>query len=543
MKKLIPVAAVMSALLLNGCLDYSSLQDSLQDGLAEMLGGNVRSYKDADGNSVKIRSDAKKGDIKLVYDKKGNLIETGEMKNGVQINGTKYKYDKKGRIIEIRFEDENKKPVIGKAAGYAINRREFDSNGNLLEDSYYRSEKRLMYNTNEGYAKAVMEYDKNGNQTEISYYNQDEKLAQYFRKGTSIIKANYDNNSNLLETSYFGLDKKHENIYDGYAIHRSRYDAFDRGIEDVFFEANGNLAIPKKSNWAVRFISYNENGDIAEELKLGENQLNILPKDKEGKVPKAGYYEWYRENVKMLRTAIASDAPKILNAISNSQYAYGRELDRFISCKANKYKGNTVRGDGWNELGFDAKPYSNYFTFEVKAIGKGFAAIATLNEKLGDASAGSTITIDEKGNKTVSDPELQKLVPDWKSEPKAINMDIASSALKILNTISSSQNDYMKSSEKFIACRVTTTTMIPVAATEGDGWNELGIKQRPSSRYFTFEVRATKEGFTAIATLKEKLGDAPAGSTITIDEKGNKKVSNPELQVLVPGWKSEPKED
>jgi hypothetical protein len=103
----------------------------------------------------------------------------------------------------------------------------------------------------------------------------------------------------------------------------------------------------------------------------------------------------------------ASEGPQILGAISRMQHVYMMDNNRFLAISEND-------ASGWRQIGFEAIPISKYFTFSVTSEGRGFTATATLKNNLGDAPAGSFITIDQNDRRMASNPQLQALIPNWR---------------------------------------------------------------------------------------------------------------------------------
>ena len=116
--------------------------------------------------------------------------------------------------------------------------------------------------------------------------------------------------------------------------------------------------------------------------------------------------------------AKAGEGPQILSAISRMEASHKAENDVYVAAPAPTAAGKAVANDGWYELGFDQKPFSRYFSFEVAATtpADGFTATATLTATLGDAKATTDkLTINEQDVRTATAP-LKSLVPNW--EPK-----------------------------------------------------------------------------------------------------------------------------
>ena len=128
--------------------------------------------------------------------------------------------------------------------------------------------------------------------------------------------------------------------------------------------------------------------------------------------------------------AKAGEGPQFLGSISRLQHAFKAEYNAYIlATQDNKADGaNTLPLDeNWAALGMDKNPFSRYFDFAVAGSAGAavvnfpvdnaavnalddFTATATLISKLGDATTGMTITIDDNDNKVASARELNLLV-------------------------------------------------------------------------------------------------------------------------------------
>jgi prepilin-type N-terminal cleavage/methylation domain-containing protein len=141
--------------------------------------------------------------------------------------------------------------------------------------------------------------------------------------------------------------------------------------------------------------------------------------------------------VSMPKFQIAADKAKvaevqqILPTIAGAQEQYKHANDGYLELPkssnydfANRPKDNIYTE--WKKVGLDV-PESKYFNYEVTEVSEGtindlnpledtkpkFTAKATLLRKLTYAEKESTVTIDEKGCKDVSNKDLNNLIPTF----------------------------------------------------------------------------------------------------------------------------------
>jgi len=107
----------------------------------------------------------------------------------------------------------------------------------------------------------------------------------------------------------------------------------------------------------------------------------------------------------------ANEAVVTLSTIANQQHAFKAENGRFLTC--------VYHDNCWRELGFEhilPRATDVYWTFEVRSDEIGFVATATLRKDLVNVPVGSFFTIDNNNNRTVSNRQLQAVIPNWANQ-------------------------------------------------------------------------------------------------------------------------------
>jgi len=124
--------------------------------------------------------------------------------------------------------------------------------------------------------------------------------------------------------------------------------------------------------------------------------------------------------------AKASEGPQMIGSIANLEHAFGAEYGQFAQCQ----KGVTL---GWEAIGMGTKGDPNtgakYFEYEVSGAAgttfpdyatafntialKDFNVIARLIVKLGDATAGNYVLVNDEDAKKVSSKELGGLIGSY----------------------------------------------------------------------------------------------------------------------------------
>ena len=175
--------------------------------------GNMEELKnmDTNGQLVFVASDGYAG-IKYKYDNRGNRIE-------------KYPYGTNGRLIE------------------RLTRYHFDSRDNLIETAYYDQNNNPVISA-DGYFRVVSEYDNRNNIIEMRYYNTANRLFAPHTDNYAIVRYKYDIRGNNVEVAFFNDLEKSVLKKDGYATHRSEFDAMGRIIRQTYFDENGNPTNP-----------------------------------------------------------------------------------------------------------------------------------------------------------------------------------------------------------------------------------------------------------------------------------------------------------
>ncbi len=102
--------------------------------------------------------------------------------------------------------------------------------------------------------------------------------------------------------------------------------------------------------------------------------------------------------------ARASEAPSLLSQIASAEAVYEAETGSYFQ-PAN-------RQEITDSLGVTIVK-SAYFEYSIEVINDSFTSKATLIQKLGGASVGDYLWIDQDGNRGVEGDELAKLVPIW----------------------------------------------------------------------------------------------------------------------------------
>lgn len=135
--------------------------------------------------------------------------------------------------------DENQKPMMNKAMGYAQQKIVYNERGLATQESYYNEKGELInkvgFNFAE-FAEARFEYDANGNVVKESYYNALQKII------LPVILREYDSDSHLLRIKYVDESGKLMLNDSKYAEERYEYDNQGRLIQQSYHDVYGELA-------------------------------------------------------------------------------------------------------------------------------------------------------------------------------------------------------------------------------------------------------------------------------------------------------------
>ncbi len=101
--------------------------------------------------------------------------------------------------------------------------------------------------------------------------------------------------------------------------------------------------------------------------------------------------------------AQASEAPRNLSQIESAQAVYHAENARYFQPQNTQEIRDSL---GLSLIG-------KYFDYTIEVNEKGYVAKATLTEKLGAASVGEYLTVNQDGVKDIEGYGLQQLLPIW----------------------------------------------------------------------------------------------------------------------------------
>ena len=181
------------------------------------------------------------------YDDQGYVIKERTYNTGGNLvlvdgkAGTDYKYDERGNVIENTPVGLDEKLARGKLTM----RYQYDGRDNEIEHSVYeRGDKPTVNALN--YHNRVSTYNGRNQVVEQRYYGTNGKLTTYEDDKFAIVTYQYDSRGNTICVSTFGTNEKPVCRNEGYATHKSEYDAMGRVVRQTYFDVDGKPTDPKK---------------------------------------------------------------------------------------------------------------------------------------------------------------------------------------------------------------------------------------------------------------------------------------------------------
>ena len=227
-----------------------------------------------------------------------------------------YRYDDYDNVEMEEFFGVDGKPCIDPNVGYARAEYTFDADGHRTSAIYYDLEG-VIYQ--DGYAKWVRTYEPgtdNENELSCAYQDADGRAVTNSRYGYAYCDSRY-------EKWYRDEQGRPVVCSDGFARWEHKREALDGGMLETsaFYDAEGQLVVPKDQDWALAESEYDARGNcIVHRYKGVDGKLTGT-----SELSGAAYVEYRYDGDEMTREFYysADGTPHLMGSDSNVNY-YGR---------------------------------------------------------------------------------------------------------------------------------------------------------------------------------------------------------------------------
>lgn len=195
----------------------------------------------------------------------------------------KFEYDN-GRCIKEYYLDDQENLVLRNDGGYAVIEYRYDEFGQRVFTIYWDDEEHLVVNTKYCYAAVSYEYDEMGHTTYIWYWGKDNKVSDREDIGVAMNHFVYDEYGHWISNEYSAVNPEDDSTVVrtirkdlGYAVEEQIYeDSMWMGTN--YFDADGNLIVPKTVGYAMYMREYNDMNQVVRELYYNaeENLINYV---------------------------------------------------------------------------------------------------------------------------------------------------------------------------------------------------------------------------------------------------------------------------
>jgi len=180
-----------------------------------------------------------------------------------------FKYDVNGNLTELSNYNDRHQLCDG-FDGIAVARYYYDEMNNLVVRENYDHDY-LPANDYNGIAKFIFRYDKNG--YKIMIRNLSEDMVPVFRNGSApLTYLRYDEYGNIIEVKMFGMNR---NLYindDGIGRITRTCDSLGRTLEEMNYDAYGNLLNDNDSTCKTLYF-YNQHNNIEKEKRYKNDSV------------------------------------------------------------------------------------------------------------------------------------------------------------------------------------------------------------------------------------------------------------------------------
>ena len=317
--------------------------------------------------------------IKKVYDKKGNLIESGYIRRGIYSPKIKYYYDEKGQLVTI--DDE----ITLKQSNFSYNDDKLlsSSETDTIETNYSYNQNKLVSQLTRNFA------DSNSFTYNYAYsYNQNPYLCTSYSYNNFIINYDYDLLERIKEkkTSYNGnvlLKEKYGYVKDGdqtfNLINHLQVAILNKTKDDYqyVYDKNGNIAEIFENGKLINQYTYDENNRLIKETDTILKQKIKYLYDKNNNILNKTFYdlstnELIKEDKYQYASNLISDLLVKFNDESFSYDEYGNiKTFRNQTCKFDNFHKINQIGENnftYNALGCRTRKNSIYYDYDAQGL-------------------------------------------------------------------------------------------------------------------------------------------------------------------------------
>ena len=317
--------------------------------------------------------------IKKIYDKKGNLIESGYIRRGIYSPKIKYYYDEKGQLVTI--DDE----ITLKQSNFSYN-----DDGLLSSSETDTIETNYSYNQNKLISQLTRNFtDSNSFTYNYAYsYNQNPYLCTSYSYNNFIFNYDYDLLERIKEkkTSYNGnvlLKEKYGYVKDGdqtfNLINHLQVAILNKTKDDYqyVYDKNGNIAEIFENGKLINQYTYDENNRLIKETDAILKQKIKYLYDKNNNILNKTVYdlstnELIKEDKYQYASNLISDLLVKFNDESFSYDEYGNiKTFRNQTCKFNSFHKINQIGENnftYNSLGCRTRKNSIYYDYDAQGL-------------------------------------------------------------------------------------------------------------------------------------------------------------------------------
>jgi hypothetical protein len=196
------------------------------------------------------------------YDTENNLVDT-KMKYAKVVNT----YDDLGNLTLTQYFNTKQLGVIPADERYAMVQMDYDDFGRLTAERYY-DESDMPVKNREGFASHEMSYTREGRIAEEHYLDEKDNPVKIAEGYTSRILISEDRTGETYVMEVLNEAATEDDLYSKII---QTYDRYDRPIESVYQDMNGNPAIGPEGS-AIVEREYTSRGEISKVLYYDENR-------------------------------------------------------------------------------------------------------------------------------------------------------------------------------------------------------------------------------------------------------------------------------
>lgn len=221
-------------------------------------------YYDENGNQIK----------KIFRNKDGSFFYNADAGYAIKYSI----YDSNKNEIEVRYYDENERPVTNPNCNCFSIKKKYEDNMQLIEKRFYDTNYNLTFDKD--YKASVIKYVISNSLQTTAHIYLDTAERPTPRKGFGFarVEVDYDSRGREIEKRYYDQFHSLLNIEHGYAIEVFEWDDLNRVLTEYKKDAHGRVVtFGENKNFSKLVLIYDQKGLVEKEYYLNENN-NLIPR-------------------------------------------------------------------------------------------------------------------------------------------------------------------------------------------------------------------------------------------------------------------------